>query len=59
MELKRELTERQRALLWLSAAEVTSERVRQLTENSEARKKCIRPLAGKTARSFRHGPANG
>ena len=32
MELKRELTERQRALLWLSAAEVTSERVRQLTE---------------------------
>ena len=32
MELKRELTERQRALLWLSAAEVTAERVRQLTE---------------------------
>ena len=32
MELKRELTERQRALLWLSAAEVTADRVRQLTE---------------------------
>lgn len=32
MELKRELTERQRALLWFSAAEVTAERVRQLTE---------------------------
>lgn len=58
MELKRELTERQRALLWLSAAEVTSERVRQLTEEFEARKKCIRPLAGKTARVL-HGPANG
>ena len=29
MELKRELTERQRALLWLSAAEVTAEEIYQ------------------------------
>ena len=59
MELKRELTERQRALLWLSAAEVTADRVRQLTEEFGSPEKIIRLLDRKTARSFRRRPVNG